>query len=159
MLLSVHSYVVISIYNVNPNRIVVSNKVPFGKKDLKYFIGNIYDDEKVMSLFIMLPKMSAYRKDFDGTKYMSFLIKGNKLSENYKEIWDQVSKLIKRGFDSESVYNQKYLKTKIKSCMGKTNANFHNDKMPKEGSQCFCVSVILIESVSEMGKKYYFKCF
>ena len=84
MLLSVHSYVVISIYNVNPNRIVVSNKVPFGKKDLKYFIGNIYDDEKVMSLFIMLPKMSAYRKDFDGTKYMSFLVKGNKLSENYK---------------------------------------------------------------------------
>ena len=154
MLLSVHSYVVISIYNVNPNRIVVSNKVPFGKKDLKYFIGNIYDDEKVMSLFIMLPKMSAYRKDFDGTKYMSFLIKGNKLSENYKEIWDQVSKLIKRGFDSESVYNQKYLKTKIKSCTGKTNANFHNDKMPKEGSQCICVSVILIESVSEMGKKY-----
>ena len=148
MLLSVHSYVVISIYNVNPNRIVVSNKVPFGKKDLKYFIGNIYDDEKVMSLFIMLPKMSAYRKDFDGTKYMSFLIKGNKLSENYKEIWDQVSKLIKRGFDSESVYNQKYLKTKIKSCTGKTNANFHNDKMPKEGSQCICVSVILIESVS-----------
>ena len=54
------------------------------KKDLKDFIGYIYDDEKVMSLFIMLPKMSAYRKDFDGTKYMSFLVKGNKLSENYK---------------------------------------------------------------------------
>ena len=68
-----------------------------------------------------------------------------------------VSKLIKRGFDSESVYNQKYLKTKIKSCTGKTNTNFHNDKMPKEGSQCICVSVILIESVSEMGKKYYFQ--
>ena len=29
--------------------------------------------------------------------------------------------------------------------------------MPKEGCQCICVSVILIESVSEMGKKYYFQ--
>ena len=28
-----------------------------------------------MLLHIMLPKMSAYRKKFDETKYMSFLIK------------------------------------------------------------------------------------
>ena len=75
--------------------------------------------------------------------------------EKYNEIWDKTSKLIKRGFDSEHVYNQKYLKTKIKSCEGKINANFHNDKMPKEGSHCICLSVVLIDSVFEMGKNYY----
>ena len=30
--------------------------------------------------------MSAYRKDFDKTKYMSFLIKNDELLEKYNEI-------------------------------------------------------------------------
>ena len=30
--------------------------------------------------------MSAYRKDFDETKYMSFLIKDDELLEKYNEI-------------------------------------------------------------------------
>ena len=54
------------------DRIVVSNRISFGKKGFEYFIGYENDFEKVMPLFVMLPKMSAYRKDFDETKYMSF---------------------------------------------------------------------------------------
>ena len=27
------------------------------------------------------------------------------------------------------------------------NTNFHNNKIPKEGCQCICLSVILIDSV------------
>ena len=37
----------------------------------------IHNDEKLMSLCLMLPKMSAYRRDFDDTKCMSFLIREN----------------------------------------------------------------------------------
>ena len=47
-----------------------------------------------MSLYIILPKMSAYRGDFDETKYMTFLIKDNELLEKYNEIWDKVSNAI-----------------------------------------------------------------
>ena len=65
---------------------------------------------------------------------MSFLIKDNELLEKYNKIWDKVSNRIKKGFGIESVYNEKYLKTKIKSYEGKINTNFHNDEMPKEGS-------------------------
>ena len=57
--------------------------------------------------------MSAYRRDFDETKYISFFIKDNKLLEKYNEIYDKVSKIIKKGFDGEPVYNEKCLKTKI----------------------------------------------
>ena len=40
----------------------MSNKVPFGKKGFKYFIG--YKDAKeIKRLFVFLPKMTAYRKD------------------------------------------------------------------------------------------------
>ena len=63
--------------------------------------------------------MRGYRRDFDETKYMSFLIKEDKLLEkniikfgksckNSKNVKNS----IKKEFDSEPVYNEKYLKTK-----------------------------------------------
>ena len=58
--------------------------VPLSKKSLKYFIG--YKDGKIRPLCVTLPKMSAYRRDFNGTKYMSFLIKNEELLEKYNEI-------------------------------------------------------------------------
>ena len=33
----------------------------------------------------------------------------------------------------KSMYNEEYLKTKIKSYEAKVNINFHNNKTPKEG--------------------------
>ena len=113
----------ISIYVVNIDRIVVSNKV-LGYED---------DSEKIMPFCILLPKMIACRKKIDETKKMSFWIKDDELLEKYNEIWDKARKVIKKGFDSEPVYNEKYLKFKIKSYEGKINTNFHNDKIPKEG--------------------------
>ena len=47
----------------------IANKVSFGKKDIKYFI-SYNNPEKVRRLCIFLPKMSAYRRDFDKTKCM-----------------------------------------------------------------------------------------
>ena len=46
--------------------------------------------------WIMLLKRSAYRRDFDETKYMSFLIKDNELLEKYSQIWDKSARLLKR---------------------------------------------------------------
>ena len=47
------------------------------------------------------------------------------------------------------------LKLTIKSYNGKINTNFLNNKIPREGSQSICLSVILIDSVFRAGKKYY----
>ena len=100
--------------------------------------------------------MDAYRRDSDKTKYISFLIKDDELLEKYNEIWEKVKNSLKKEFDSEAIYNEKYLKGKIKSCNRKININFHNNKMPKEGSQYICLTVILIDSVSRTGKNYFF---
>ena len=43
---------------------------------------------------------------------MPILIKDNELLERYNEIWDKVSNTIKKVFDSELVYDEKYLKIK-----------------------------------------------
>ena len=99
--------------------------------------------------------MSAYRRDFDKTKCMSFLIKDEKLLEKYNEIWKKFSNIIKKELDSKAVYNEKYLKTKIKSYNGKINTSFYNNKIPKESSQCICLSVILIDLVYRKDKSYY----
>ena len=61
------------------------------------------------------------------------MIKYNELLEKYNEIWDKVSKVIKKGFDSDPIYNENNLKTKIKSYEGRINKNFHNDKITKRG--------------------------
>ena len=62
---------------------------------------------------------------------------------------------IKKEFDSKPLYNEIYLKTKIKSYNGKTNTNFHNNKTAKEGSQLIFLLVILIDSIFRKDKSYY----
>ena len=49
--------------------------------------------------------MSRYIKKYKKTKSMSFLIKADELLEKYNKIWDKVSNVFKKGFDSEPVYN------------------------------------------------------
>ena len=52
----------ININNVDIDKIIMSNKVYFGKKSLKYFIGYKADGEEVKLLHITVPKMSEYIK-------------------------------------------------------------------------------------------------
>ena len=49
--------------DVHVNKIMVSDKVRFSEKGFKYFIGYKYD-KKVTPLWIILPKISTYRRDF-----------------------------------------------------------------------------------------------
>ena len=86
----------------------------FGEKSDKDFIGYLYDNYKIKPLHIMLPKTSAYVKNYsEQTKQKYFLIEGNDLLEEYHTIWDKVSDDMEKEFDSDPVYNKNYLKTKI----------------------------------------------
>ena len=99
--------------------------------------------------------MSPYRRDFYETEYISFLIKHDELLEKYNEIWGKGKNSVKEEFGSEPVHNEKYLKAKIKLYNGEININFHNNKIPKKGSQFICLSVNLIDSVLRTGNNYY----
>ena len=46
---------------------------------------------------------------------MSFLTENDEFLEKCYKIWDKFNKVIQKGFDREPVYNDKCLKTKIKS--------------------------------------------
>ena len=70
------------------------------------------------------------------------------------KFWKKVKNSLKKGFDSQPAYNEKYLKAEIKSYNGKINTNLQDNKIPKESSQFICLSVILIGSVFKIGKNY-----
>ena len=91
--------------------------------------------------------MTAYRRDVDETKYMYVLTKDDELLQKYNSI--------KKEFDSHPVYNENYLTTKIKSFNRKIIKNFRNNKIPRNDSQCICLSVNLINYVFRTGKNNY----
>ena len=60
-------------------------------------------------------------------------------------------------FDSEPVYgdNGKYIKSKIKIYEDNVNTNFHDKKVPKENASYKCLSLIILDSVIKVKKKYH----
>ena len=64
-------------------------------------------------------------------------------------------------FDSEPVYGDintlycKYIKRKIKIYEDKVNTNFPGKNVPKENASYKCLSLIMLDSVIRVNKKYY----
>ena len=67
---------------------------------------------------------------------------------------------IGKKFDSEPVYRDKYVKTKIKSYKNDIRTNFHGEdnsrKVTKENCSYKCFSLISLDSIVQMGKKIFF---
>ena len=108
----------IDLLSVNIDQIVVSDKFKHNNEGFKYFIGYL-EGGIVKPLCIILPQMSGYIKYFEnGGKNMSFLIKDDELWEKYKNIRDVIKKKLSIKFHSKPVYDQKYLKVKIREFDG-----------------------------------------
>ena len=59
--------------------------------------------------------MNRYVKYFDSSnKYVSFLVHDKEFLQKHNEILYKISNLLKKEFDSERAYNDKYIKTKVK---------------------------------------------
>ena len=54
------------------------------------------------------------------------------------------------------MYNDKYIKTKIKIYNDKVYTNFQHNKMPKDNEYCACLSVILLDSIFVNSNKEYY---
>ena len=85
---------------------------------------------------------------------MYLLIEDDDLLGKYNTICNKVSADIKKEFDSKPVYNEKFLKTKVKS-HGNEVADFYNKETPKMDSDHTCLAVISLDSVLKKDKNYY----
>ena len=101
--------------------------------------------------------MIGYVKHFDSNKIMSFKVRDNRLLEKYRKIWEKIKNLMNIEFDSDPVYgdNDKYIKTKIKMYEDRVNTNFQGKKVPKENASYKCLSLIILDSIIRLNKKYY----
>ena len=69
----------------------------------------------------------------------------------------RICNLMNIEFDSEPVYgdNDKYIKAKIKMYEDRVNTNFQCKKVSKENVTYTCLSLIMLDSVIRVNKKYY----
>ena len=86
------------------------------------------------------------------------MIEDDDLLEKHNTIWDKVSVDIKKEFDSEPVYNNIFLKAKIKFHGGEVTG-FYNKKITKVDSNHTCLAVISLDSALKNDDNYYPKCF
>ena len=126
------------------------------KVSFKCFIGYINEtDAFPIPLRIKIPQMNGYVKYFNDNKCMNLLVHDDEILKKYNKIWDKISNLLKKGINSERVYNDKYIKIKIKIYNYRMNTNFQDNKIPKDNECCACLSVVLLDSVVNVDKKYY----
>ena len=100
--------------------------------------------------------MSRYIKYFGNSgKNMSFLIKDDVCLDKYNEIWDKIKETLNIKFHSMPVYDEKYIKAKVREFNGVIKTNFLGDEIPKEGVHYACIPCITIDSVMRMKKMNY----
>ena len=59
-------------------------------------------------------------------------------------------------FNSEPVYNDKYIKSKIKIYNNRGYTNFQRNKTPKDNEYFACLSIILLDSIFVNSDKEYY---
>ena len=72
--------------DIHVNKILISEKEPYGKKgSLKYFIG-YSDNDVIRPLFIKFPQMIGFVKHFDGNKTITFKVIDKSISRYRKKL-------------------------------------------------------------------------
>ena len=67
------------------------------------------------------------------------LIKDDELLEKYNIIRNKVNNSMKKGFENESISNEKCQKIEIESYEGIINTNLHGYNVLNECSTCICL--------------------
>ena len=143
----------IDLMSVNVDQIVVSDKFKHNNEGFKYFIG--YQEGGIVKpLCIILPQMSGYIKYFEnGAKNMSFMVKDGDVLDKYNKIWDKIKEKLNIKFHSKHVYDQTYIKVKVREFDAVIKTNFLGNKVPRENIHYTCIACITLDSVMRMDKQ------
>ena len=137
----------LKIWDVGVNNIVTSIIVGI-KTNSKCFIGHL--DKVIRPLVLILPKMSGNVKTLkvrdggngENNKLMSFCID----DEKYKTIWTKIEDLKKIELNALLIYDNRYIKTKIRIYGDKDYTNFHGLNVPEDNIECKSFIVISNDS-------------
>ena len=109
---------------VNVDQIVGSDRFKHSDDGFKNFIG-YQEGEIVKQLCIILPQMSGYIKYFENSgKNMSFMVKIDNALDKYNKIWDKIKEKANPKFHRIPVYDETYIKVKVREFDGTIKTNF-----------------------------------
>ena len=73
--------------------------------------------------------------------------------EKYENIWDLIKNKLGIKFQSEPIYEQKYLKAKVREFDGVIKTNLLGNGVPEENMHYTCIACLTIDSVMRIVKK------
>ena len=132
----------ISIYSVDLNKIVVSNKLKINDTAYKYICVYLNNDT-IQQLHVILPQTNKYIKYFDDG--------GEKNEKNYKkynEIWEVIRNLLKKDFTIGPVQDDIYLIALIAKfkIFDRINRTIYNSILIHMGKKHYiCIPIINID--------------
>ena len=88
---------------------------------------------------------------------MSLWIKNSEVWEKYEDIWNVIKNKLNIKFHSEPIYENKYLKSKVREFGSSIKTNFSGNGFPKENTYYTCIACITLASVLKMNKKIIHK--
>ena len=147
-----------NVSDIDVKKVLISKEFVYRTKNsLKYFVGYNDEEDVIRPLCLKLPQMIGYLKNFDDSMTMSLRVDASKLFKNYCKRWKTIRSLLGIEFDSEPVYGDtdSYIKTKVKTYENTLNTNFQGKEVPKVDASYKCLSLIMLDSVVKVGKKYY----
>ena len=98
--------------------------------------------------------MSGYIKYFDDDgKNMSFKIEDESVYLKYIEIWNKIKKSLNSKFYSQPIYDDKYIKSKVKTFTSMINTLSSGNEIPRERNHYICTGAIYTDSVLRVDKK------
>ena len=126
------------------------------KSNSQYLIG--YLDRTIRPFVLVMPKMSGCVKTFKvkegDNKLMSFRIDDKKLLEEYEAIWSNIEDLKNIKLNALPVFDDRYIKTKIRTFGFKVYTNFRGLNVPQDYIECESFTVISIDSLLVYDNKY-----
>ena len=104
--------------------------------------------------------MSGYVKYFEnGGKNMSFKIEEESVYLKYNKIWNKIKSVLNVEFHSTPAYDEKYIKTKVKTFNKSVNTLLSKNEIPKEKIHYVCIAAICPDSVLRADKKNYLQVY
>ena len=90
---------------------------------------------------------------------MSFRIDDGKLLEKNKSIWTKIEDLKYSKLNVSPVYDNRYIKPKIRTYGDSVYTNFHGVNVPEDDVECESFTVISIDSLLIYENKYYLQIY
>ena len=111
---------------------------------------------QLLNNFIILPQMSGFVKCFEkNKKHVIFSSWWGECNFEIQQNLGKNKKLLSVEFDSKSVYDEKYIKTRVKTFQDKVITKFTDSEIPKQNTHYSCIAAICVDSVIKLEKENY----